>query len=81
MCFGIIDCCCEDFVDFRNLNMETVNFTDASNGTDISVGQEQNGKIDENNIAIQAASLLAYKIGISIFTATVLIITSKKLFC
>ena len=43
--------------------METVNFTDASNGTDISAGQQQNSKIDENNIAIQAASLLVYKIG------------------
>ena len=65
VCFGIIDCCCEDFVDVRNLIMETVNFTDASNGTDISVGQEQKqkAKIDENNIAIQGASLLVYKIG------------------
>ena len=58
--------------------METVNFTDASNGTDISVGQEQKAKIDENNIAIQAASLLAYKIGMAIFVVTLISMTSKE---
>ena len=48
--------------------MESVNFTGASNGTDISVG----AKFEDNNIAIQAASLLAYKVGMSMFTATVI---------
>ena len=58
--------------------METVNFTDVSNGTDISVGQEKKAKIDENIIAIQAASLLAYKIGMAIFAVTLISMTSKE---
>ena len=58
--------------------METVNFTGVSSGTDISIGEEQEAKVEDNNIAIQAASLLAYKIGMSIFTAAVIIIASKE---
>ena len=40
--------------------MEVVNFTDVLNWTDISVEQEQS---NDRNIAVQAASLLTYKIG------------------